>query len=56
MEFETMLYTLEDNIARVTINREKSFNSVNGQAAKDLHDIVNMMSGDKNVRDRKSVV
>ena len=50
MEFETMLYTLEDNIARVTINREKSFHSVNGQAAKDLHDIVNMMSGDKNVR------
>ena len=50
MEFETMLFDVKDNIARITINRENSFNSINGQAAVDLHDIVNLIAGDKNVR------
>lgn len=50
MEFETMLFDVKDNIARITINRENSFNSINSQAAVDLHDIVNLIAGDKNVR------
>ena len=50
MEFETMLFKVEDNIARITINRENSFNAINGQAAKDLHDIVNFMASSKDVR------
>ena len=50
MEFETMLFDVTDNIARITINRENSFNSINGQAAVDLHDIVNLIAGDKDVR------
>ena len=45
-----MLFDVKDNIARITINREHSFNSINGQAAVDLHDIVNLIAGDKDVR------
>ncbi|MDA0237887.1 MAG: enoyl-CoA hydratase-related protein [Proteobacteria bacterium] len=50
MEFETMLFKVEDNIARITINRQNSFNAINGQASKDLHDIVNLMASNKDVR------
>ena len=48
--FETISYEVNDNIARLTINRPESYNAVNGQATKDLHDIVNLMAGDDRVR------
>ena len=50
MTFETIAYEVNDNIARLTINRPESYNAVNGQATKDLHDIVNLMAGDDRVR------
>jgi len=48
--FETISYEVNDNIARLTINRPESYNAVNGQATKDLHDIENLMAGDDRVR------
>ena len=36
MEFETLLYDLQDGIARITLNREKAANAINLQMAKDL--------------------
>lgn len=50
MEYETMLLDVADGIAKLTINRPNSYNAINGQAAKDLHDVVNYLSGDKCVR------
>ena len=50
MNFETMLFELNDGVARITINRPEAYNAINGQAAKDLHDIVNMIASDGSVR------
>lgn len=42
MQFETILFTVDDNVARITLNRPKSANGMNLQLMKDLAEAVHL--------------
>jgi 2-(1,2-epoxy-1,2-dihydrophenyl)acetyl-CoA isomerase len=50
MNYETVAFSLEGGVARITLNRPQAFNAFNLQCAKDLFDIANRIGGDSNVR------
>lgn len=50
MSYETMLYEVKDNIARITFNRPDAFNAMNLQMTKDLCDTANRCAADPAVR------
>ncbi|MFQ5352293.1 MAG: enoyl-CoA hydratase/isomerase family protein, partial [Candidatus Binatia bacterium] len=50
MNFETILYNVEDGIGTVTLNRPKVLNAVNGAVGRELHQVLAQIAGDRSVR------
>lgn len=50
MKYTELDFEVRDQIAWITINRPESYNAINMQATKELLDIANICSTDKNVR------
>lgn len=50
MKFGTILYEVQDGIATVTLNRSEVLNAVNGAMARELHQVLAQIAGDRNVR------
>ncbi|MBT3233523.1 MAG: crotonase [Calditrichaeota bacterium] len=49
MEFENLIYDVEDGIATVTINRLKAMNSLNSATIEDLTNVFDVIAGDDKV-------
>ena len=43
-------YAIDEHVARITINRPKSYNSLNLEAMREFWDIANRCSSDRSVR------
>ena len=50
MEFETLIYDVQDGVAQITLNREKAANALNLQMAKELMQATMAIDGDSSVR------
>lgn len=50
MTYNHFEYVIDDHIARITINRPKSYNALNLESMKELCDIVNRCGSDRSVR------
>ena len=50
MTYTNFEYVIDDHIARITINRPKSYNALNLDSMKELCDIVNRCGSDRSVR------
>jgi 2-(1,2-epoxy-1,2-dihydrophenyl)acetyl-CoA isomerase len=50
MNFETILYELQDGVATVTLNRPEVLNAVNGTMAREFHQALVQIAGDRSVR------
>ena len=50
MEFETLIYEVEDGVAHITLNREKAANALNLQMAKDLMYAATAVEEDSQIR------
>jgi len=49
VEFENLIYDVEDGIATVTINRPKAMNSLNSATIEDLSKVFDVIAGDEKV-------
>ncbi len=50
MNSDPLTFDIQDSIARITFNRPESFNAINSSAVAQLHEIVNQLYLDKNIR------
>ncbi|KKL63290.1 hypothetical protein LCGC14_2176590, partial [marine sediment metagenome] len=50
MAFETIAYSVDDGIARITLNRPERLNAINAQLVSDLRDAVAAANDDQSVR------
>ncbi|HKI83018.1 MAG TPA: enoyl-CoA hydratase-related protein, partial [Candidatus Krumholzibacteria bacterium] len=50
MEFQNLLFTVEEGIATVTINRPKALNALNRETLAELAAVMDELSGDEEVR------
>ena len=50
MAFETIAYSVDDGIARITLNRPERLNAINAQLISDLRDAVAAANDDQSVR------
>ena len=50
MAFETIAYSVDDGIARITLNRPERLNAINAQLISDLRDAVAAANDDGSVR------
>jgi enoyl-CoA hydratase len=50
MDFETILYQFDGGVARLTFNRPKALNALNGQLLSEFQQALEMASGDPEVR------
>ena len=50
MEFENILFTVEDGIATITINRPKQANALNAATVRDIEKAVDYIAGSKDVQ------
>lgn len=49
-EFETLLFTVEENVAVITLNRSERRNAMNSELNRDLVNVFNQVAADENVR------
>ena len=50
MEFENILFTVEEGIATITINRPKQANALNAATVRDIEKAVDYIAGSKDVQ------
>ncbi len=50
MEFQSILYEIEDRVARITLNRPKAYNALDKRAFQEFFDAVSEADADKDVR------
>ncbi len=50
MQYETILFEVKDNIARITLNRPNNFNALNAQMAEELNSVIMECEADDAVR------
>ena len=49
-EFNTIIYSVEENIAVITINRPKFLNALNSEVLKELSEAIDLIENDPQVR------
>lgn len=50
MEYEAIIYDVEDGILTITLNRPEKLNAFNGQMSKEVHDALDRADADDNVK------
>jgi enoyl-CoA hydratase/carnithine racemase len=50
MDYEAIIYEVEDNILTITLNRPERLNAFNGQMSKEVHDALDRADADDNVK------
>lgn len=50
MEYEAIIYDVEDSILTITLNRPERLNAFNGQMSKEVHDALDRADADDNVK------
>lgn len=50
MEYENVVYSIENSIAKVEINRPKVLNALNSQVLDELNSIIDLVKNDKNIK------
>lgn len=50
MDYEAIIYEVEDNILTITLNRPEKLNAFNGQMSSEVHDAIDRADADDNVK------
>ena len=50
MDYEAIIYEVEDNILTITLNRPERLNAFNGQMSSEIHDALDRADADDNVK------